>query len=279
MLNRKQRLLLNVIEVHGRVTRMRLVKEMFLISKDASVYKRKPVNSFVPYKYGPFSFEMYNDLNRLMRSEHIKQEGEEIVCEKGLDEHLDYRVTAITKNHLENLGALADPELIESIYHEYPEYTIFSKIDQKLEYDLDQTGIATIGYQDASIDSFLSRLITNKVQRVIDVRRNPASMKAMFSKKRMSDILSKFQIDYSHIPELGISSEERKDLNSYEDYQRLFHRYRERIKPDNPWLNDIIEYGQTQMIALMCYEKDPDYCHRGLLTDMSRSRGFGVIEI
>ena len=104
-------------------------------------------------------------------------------------------------------------------------------------------------------------------------------MKAMFSKKRMSDILSKFQIDYSHIPELGISSEERKDLNSYEDYQRLFHRYRERIKPDNPWLNDIIEYGQTQMIALMCYEKDPDYCHRGVLSDMIRSRGYGVIEI
>ena len=43
----------------GEMSKLRLVKLMFLISK------RIPLYYFVPYKYGPFSFQLYHDLSRL----------------------------------------------------------------------------------------------------------------------------------------------------------------------------------------------------------------------
>ena len=43
----------------SKMSKLRLVKLMFLVSK------RVPLYYFVPYKYGPFSFQLYHDLSHL----------------------------------------------------------------------------------------------------------------------------------------------------------------------------------------------------------------------
>jgi uncharacterized protein (DUF488 family) len=168
--------------------------------------------------------------------------------------------------------------LVGSIYDSYPEYTVFSELDRRMEYERDETGFISIGYQGISIDSFIGKLIENKVGRVVDLRRNPSSMKYSFSKKRLKDNLSRFGIEYLHIPELGIASEERTDLATLEDYRALFRRYRKGLGEDNPLVNELITMGQQEKVAMMCFEADPDYCHRGVVSDMIRERGFEVID-
>ena len=45
----------------SKMSKLRLVKLMFLGSK------RIPLYYFVPYKYGPFSFQLYHDLSRFRK--------------------------------------------------------------------------------------------------------------------------------------------------------------------------------------------------------------------
>ena len=279
MLRRKQRLLLKVIEFHGRISRMRLVKLMFLLSKDESISRHHPVYDFVPYKYGPFSFEMYNDLNSLRRQGLVLEDGETEVCLRPLNGPLDPRIASHVEASLVRFGRMDEETLVGSIYDSYPEYTIFSELDRRMEFDeRDETGFVSIGYQGISIDSFIGKLIENKVGRVVDLRRNPSSMRYSFSKKRLKENLSRFGIEYLHIPELGIASEERTDLSTLEDYRSLFKRYRKGLGRDNPLMNELITMGQQEKVAMMCFEADPDYCHRGVVSDMIRERGFEVVD-
>lgn len=258
---------------------MRLVKMMFILSRDQYLAKRFPVYDFVPYKFGPFSFEMYDDLRRLEARGYVREQDEDIIIERELDEHLDDRIVGIVDRMVHDLCDTEDFAIVKDIYDNYPDYTIFSQLEQREVYVRDETGIITIGYQDTNIDEFLNKLIWNKVQRVIDVRKNAFSMSYMFSKGRLSDILSKFDVDYFHQPELGIEPEERKELKTLVDYKNLFVKYRKKMSEDNSQIENLIEQSKTKKIAMLCYESDPNYCHRGVLADMIRERGYGVIDI
>ena len=89
-------------------------------------------------------------------------------------------------------------------------------------------------------------------------------MKYGFSKKQLKFIVENVGIKYVHLPELGIVSGKRKQLNSKEDYEILFKDYEENILPEN---KDTLEelykiFLQNKRIALMCFEADHNYCHR-----------------
>ena len=83
----------------------------------------------------------------------------------------------------------------------------------------------TIGYEGSSFEGYLNRLIKHNVKILIDVRRNPLSRKYGFSKKTLSDTVRKLGIEIVHIPELGITSEKRRELHTQDDYDRLFESY------------------------------------------------------
>ena len=71
----------------------------------------------------------------------------------------------------------------------------------------------------------MNRLIKNNVKTLVDVRRNPLSRKFGFSKRMLSETVKKLGIGYVHIPESGIASERRQELNTQADYDRLFNSY------------------------------------------------------
>ena len=61
-------------------------------------------------------------------------------------------------------------------------------------------------------------LIKNDVKVLCDLRRNAFSHKFGFSKNRLQVAWTKLEIEYVHIPQLGVASTQRKDLNSDKDY-------------------------------------------------------------
>jgi uncharacterized protein (DUF488 family) len=209
----------------------------------------------------------------------VLEDGETEVCIQPLKEHMDPRVAAYVEKSMERLGSLDDNAIIEAIYDAFPEYTIFSEIDRRKEYTRDETGFISIGYQGISVDRFIGLLIDQKVQTVVDLRRNPSSMRYSFSRKRLRENLSRFNIDYVHIPELGIASEERTNLTTLEDYQALFGRYEKELGEENPLVKEIVLMGQEGKIAMMCYENDPNFCHRSVVSDMIRRMGFEVVDV
>ena len=44
-------------------------------------------------------------------------------------------------------------------------------------------------------------------------------------------------------------------------------------------LNEIINLGSKQRIALLCFEKDQKYCHRGVIANYLRKKGFEVKDL
>lgn len=57
----------------SKMSKLRLVKLMFLVSK------RVPLYYFVPYKYGPFSFQLYHDLSRLEKEGFVSINGDSVL--------------------------------------------------------------------------------------------------------------------------------------------------------------------------------------------------------
>jgi len=254
---------------------MKLSKVFFLMSQDKSLNKFK-FYSFVPYKYGPYSFELFHDLDMLEREGIVETDEINIkFIEGNVELHSD--TMNIVDYFFEETTSMDDNELVEFTYKKFPGYTIFSEIEKKQNYIRDETGITTIGYEGLSIDEFMRKLIDDKIQVLVDVRNNPWSMKYGFTGKFLNILCGKIGIEYLGLPDVGIPSEFRKKLETREDYDALFKRYRGFISKKENEMDMLLGLGKEKKIALMCFEKDPGMCHRTVLAEELRGRGTGVV--
>jgi uncharacterized protein (DUF488 family) len=256
----------------GEISKLRLVKLMFLISK------RIPLYYFIPYKYGPFSFQLYHDLSRLEKERFVSIDDTVHLVRQDLPV-MDLKIKNIIRMNCEKFSTLNDKMLLDYIYKEYPEYTIFSLYRKNMDYSKTSTGIVTIGYEGKTIDKFLNELITNKINVVVDVRKNAYSMKFGFQHNKLKNYLEKIDVGYVHMPELGIPSESRKNLKTHEDYQVLFANYKRELETKTGYLEKIKSLGQNKKVSLMCFEKDIKYCHRGIIAEWLREDGVEVIDL
>ena len=134
----------------------------------------------------------------------------------------------------------------------------------------DPPGLCTIGYEGRSLEAFLDRLLCAGVTLLCDVRRNPLSRKYGFSKRTLSTACSGVSIRYEHLPELGIASEERRELKTQADYDALFAHYAvewlpkqtDALKRIRSWI------AEGARGALTCYERLPEQCHRHCVADL-----------
>lgn len=124
--------------------------------------------------------------------------------------------------------------------------------------------VFTLGYEGLSIDAYLDILLSHDVKAIIDVRKNPISMKPGYSKKQFAAAAQTAGLTYIHIPDLGIPSRLRKDLTNDEAYRNLFTYYAAEILPEH---RDALEQVKTlshdfERVALTCFEANPVCCHR-----------------
>ncbi len=274
MLTKGEKGILLLLENNNcKISKLRLVKLLFLISRRVTLY------DFMPYKYGPFSFQLYHDLSRLEREGFVSIEDDTISLIKRDLPKIDSKIKNIIRMNAQRFSALDDGMLLDYIHEKYPEYTIFSLYRKTMEYNRNSTGIVTIGYEGKTIDTFLNELIINKIDVLLDVRRNAYSMKFGFQLNKLKNYLEKIDIDYIHVPELGIPTYLRENLETYEDYQALFACYKGELETKENYLEKIKSIGQNKKVALMCFEKDVRYCHRGIIAELLREDGIEVTDL
>jgi uncharacterized protein (DUF488 family) len=121
--------------------------------------------------------------------------------------------------------------------------------------------INTIGYQDMSIDEFINILIKNKIETLIDVRNKPLSYKYGFSKFWLAKYLPDFGTDYIGIPNLGIPEIYRNKLSG----ALLWKKYNEILRSNTAWVNYAISLLKKKSSVLLCFEANPNNCHRSIL--------------
>src|SRR5258708_21009361 len=173
-------------------------------------------------------------------------------------------------------GEMGSDALMKHTYKNYPYWAINSvkaaSILTPAEFEIItnqksnsvKTILFTIGYEGSSLEGYLNRLIRNDVKVLIDVRNNPLSMKFGFSKSLLKRYCESLNIIYTHIPEVGIQSDQRQELNTQADYDALFKKYRNDNLPKTKSAQENILglLKQHQRVALTCFEADICQCHR-----------------
>lgn len=282
MLYARQRLLLALLDAMSEPLQSTdMQKLLFLYTHE---WETKPSYEFVPYSFGGFSFSSYADKRRLI--------------ERGLlinDEHrwgltLEGKKAAQEASELLNQTRLFNlrhegmrgDALIAELYKRYPYYATRSKIASRVLKNTDDlkrietakpakkaAGIVTIGYEAKSLEHYLNQLIRDTVTLLCDVRRNPLSRKYGFSKTTLKNACEKVGIRYVHLPQLGINSEDRRNLTTQADYDALFEEYeRTNLPKQSDAIGIIRQWVESgERVALTCYEALPCQCHRHCVAD------------
>ena len=276
----RRKILLSLLQVSGnKLDKISLQKLLFLFTRQQEVKSYH----FVPFKFGCFSFQANADLHTMTKYNQVVPSlkyWQKIDNTNYLDELKPKDKTAI-RFIGKQFGTLNKDELIALTYRQYPFYAINSQIAQNILTTEELMKIEgqrakhtsetlfTIGYEGISLEQYLNKLIINGISVLCDVRKNPLSMKYGFSKTQLRNACEGVGITYIHIPEVGIESDKRQQLNTQSDYDQLFSLYRSQTlkEAENP-KKEILNLLKTRRrIALTCFEANIHQCHRKHLAE------------
>lgn len=131
--------------------------------------------------------------------------------------------------------------------------------------------LATIGYETDTQSGMIDRLKAADVQLVLDVRAVASSRKAGFSKTLLGNSLKDRGIDYLHLKPLGTPKPGREAARAgrIDEMHQIFNAHLE--EPEAVLaLAQATELAETKRVALLCYEDDPNCCHRRIVADRIR---------
>ena len=270
----RRKILLALIEAFGgNLSRTDCQKLLFLFC----LRRNRNYYDFFPHKYGCFSFLLAQDKDRLADLGFlVAQKQFQLTKRQSFLYQLYLEDQFALQNFVAEIGILRGEKLIRKAYLEYPYYASRSEIADKVlrqaEYErvcktrniTDIPCLFTIGYEGMTIDAYINVLLANNVKVLVDVRKNPLSMKYGFSKTKFADYTRYAGILYFHIPELGVPSKLRQNLSSPNAYNTLFDFYYTEILPNQKdaiaRLRNIL--AEQKRVAITCFEENPQFCHR-----------------
>jgi uncharacterized protein (DUF488 family) len=142
--------------------------------------------------------------------------------------------------------------------------------------------IFTIGHSTRTAEDFFSLLEENAIKILADVRRFPGSKKyPQFNRDILAESCKKNGINYFHLEKLGGRRQplpsskntawKNASFRGYADYQET-EDYQKSI-------DELILLAQKSPTAYMCSEALWWKCHRSLISDDLKKRGWKVIHI
>jgi hypothetical protein len=278
----RRKILLGLLEAcGGRLNNVDMEKLLFAYCTEIGVNHY----DFFPHKFGCFSFLSYQDKN-VLTNQGFLVDNDAFVLKRGKSVFtgLHAKDKQSLREFVRKTGALRGDALVRDIYLKHPYYACQSQIKDRVLTPSEKAvvdsfkpvkGTAclfTIGYEGLSIDAYVNKLIQHSVSAVVDVRRNPLSMKYGFSKTRFRNYLERAGIAYEHIPQLGIASAKRKNLKTSDDYRCLFEEYAKALPNAEKELQSVRHLlARHSRIALTCFEAVPTSCHRHKITELFRA--------
>lgn len=276
----RRKIILALIQMlGGELEKNRIQKLLFLFSQK----KIKSEYDFIPYKYGCYSYSAKADLVTMVKKDILLENENTYIKNTSVDFIKTLKLD--DKKFLDEIvklyGNMSNNALIKHTYINYPYYATKSTIADKIlnqeqltkvtnqKASSTETILFTIGYEGVSLENYLNKLVKNDVKLLVDVRKNSLSMKFGFSKSLLKKYCESIGIDYIHIPEVGINSDQRQELNTQKDYDDLFEKYKKTtLLETNSYQETIINLlTKYNRIALTCFEADVCQCHRKPLAE------------
>lgn len=276
----RRKIILSLLQLFdGQLDKIRLQKLLFLFTKKQG----KAEYEFIPYKFGCYSYSANADMTAMVRKGMLKEDEKSFEKNDKTDylkqiKPADYKLLMEVKN---NYGKMTATALMKHTYLNFPFYatrsevaeTILSKDELKNVINSKsaetKTVLFTIGYEGISLENYLVRLLKNDVKILVDVRNNALSMKYGFSKSQLKKYCESLGVKYVHFPQVGIQSDQRQELNTQTDYDKLFTIYRkDNLSKTTETQTDILNLlKEHKRIALTCFEANICQCHRKHLAE------------
>ncbi len=276
----REKIILNLLkQVNRPLAKTVFVKLIFLLRHETTLKGTQNFYDFVPYKYGPFSFTLYRDLDRLRKNGYIKPEEDDIaLCKPNPDstkknEGLTKSIKSAVGEIVRRYGQMNKNTLINNVYCSYPWFALNSELPQRSLVSIQppkkaSPAVYTTGYEGKSVEAFFNHLLKKGIKAVIDVRANPISRKYGFAGSRLRQFCENLGFEYLHFPSLGVSSNDRIGLGSFASYQHLLSQYEKTILPKRH--TEVKKLGQFMIqkpSVLVCVEQDFQCCHRSRLAN------------
>lgn len=276
----RRKIILSLLQLFdNQLDKIRLQKLLFLLTRQ----QVKKEYDFIPYRFGCYSYSANADMTAMVTRGFLTEDEKHFV-KKDPTNYLnqlkpaDLKLLNAVKANYGNMNAAA---LMKHTYVNFPFYAINSEVAEnilsKAEMEIvaasrpksRKTILFTIGYEGISLEEYLVRLLKNDVKVLVDVRNNPLSMKYGFSKSQLKKYCANLDIAYVHIPEVGIQADQRQELNTQSDYDKLFTVYRKNnLSKTITSQNEILSLlKQHKRIALTCFEANICQCHRKHLAE------------
>jgi uncharacterized protein (DUF488 family) len=136
-----------------------------------------------------------------------------------------------------------------------------------------------MGYEGATIDSFIDSLQANSIRCILDVRALPLSRKAGFSKTQLAGRLRHAKIHYIHLPELGTPKNIRDKLKSTRDYVTFFKKMEKYLAGKKNAIQQAYSHVMSSRCCLMCFERLADQCHRKIVAEKIKATNGDGLQI
>lgn len=276
----RRKIILALLQVFGgQIDKISLQKLLFLFTQRQA----KAEYDFIPYRYGCYSYSANADLTAMVKRGILSETTSHFACKEATNYF--NALKDVDKNLMQGIktqyGKMNADALMKHTYVNFPYWAINSVrakeilTPQQLEKVNDsrprsaKTVLYTIGYEGISLEEYLNRLLKNDVKVLVDVRNNPLSMKYGFSKSSLQRYCNNLGIEYVHIPEVGIQSEQRQELNTQADYDKLFAEYcQNNLTKTTASQERILNLlKEKRRIALTCFEANICQCHRKHLAE------------
>lgn len=138
----------------------------------------------------------------------------------------------------------------------------------------------SVGYEERSVEELVALLVEHEIAVLVDVRMHAISRKRGFSKQALSEALSGVGIRYEHERSLGNPRDNREAFRRGEASAR--DRYLAHLRSEGQeGFKHLISLARASRVAVLCYERSHDSCHRACILDMARTHvpRMGIIRL
>lgn len=142
--------------------------------------------------------------------------------------------------------------------------------------------IWTVGHSTLEWPAFVDLLQSNGIEALVDVRSFPGSRRyPHFGREAMEAALKRAGVKYVWMPELGGRRKPKPDSHNTAWRNDAFRGYADYMETDafKKGLEKLEELAREKPTAYMCSEAVWWRCHRGLISDTLKIRGWNVLHI
>jgi uncharacterized protein (DUF488 family) len=132
---------------------------------------------------------------------------------------------------------------------------------------MSSTPLVSLGYEGRTVDELISNLLREEVTVLVDVRLTPLSRKPGLSKRKLADCLEAAGVRYLHLRALGNPKENREPFRAGDPRSHALFRSLLAGDQGAAALRHVAELLDGETVALLCFERDHDACHRHLVAE------------